>query len=456
MSLTSLLSIARSALLTQQRAVDTTGHNIANANTEGYTRQRLAITAEVPLQTPIGQVGRGVTATGIERLRDGYLDGAYRRENGELGRFSTLNDTLSQVENVFGEPTSTGIAAGIDDFLSAFGDLANDPSGRTPRTLVRQAAQNLARQFHQTDQRLGALASDLRSRMVGAVTEINQLTQQIADLNAQIRTGNGGTRESPDLKDRRDSLVDQLSSLAGVRVIDRPDGTIGVTAGDALLVDGGVATSLEVRDAGGGQVTVSVTGGVGGITLKSGSLAALADLAGKTLPGIRDQLNTLVRSIVTEVNTIHRAGRGLNGGTNVDFFDPNGLTLDSIGLSLAVAGDTDAIAAGQSGAPGDNSNALAIAALRTAGVASLNGQTLSGGYQEIVSAIGVALQDASGRLEAQSVITSNADAQRQTISGVSLDEELTALIGQQNAYSAAARLVTVADDMIKDVIGMVR
>ncbi len=456
MSLTSLLSIARTALLTHQKAVDTTGHNIANASTPGYTRQRLALTAEVPLNTAIGQVGRGVTADGIERLRDGFLDQHYRRENGELGRFGTMKETLGQIEDIFGEPSATGLGAGIDEFLAAFGDLANDPSGRTPRTLVRQAAQNLVQQLRQADQRLGEISNDLRQKMVDAVDQINQVAQQIAELNIQIRTASGGLRESPDLKDRRDQLVDQLSTLAGVRVIDRPDGTVGIAAGDALVVDAGQVTRLEARDAGQGRVDVFVAGSAVPITLKSGGLAALAQLSGTTLPGIRDQLNRLVRSIVTEVNSLHRGGRTLTGGTGIDFFDPAGLTLDSADISAAVALSTDNIAAGRSGAPGDNTNALAIAGLRTTGVTSLQGQTLGGGYQQLVSELAVALQDVTARTEAQSIITSNADAQRQTVSGVSVDEELTALIGQQNAYAAAARLVTVADDMIRDVIGMIR
>ncbi|MFN8651609.1 MAG: flagellar hook-associated protein FlgK [Gemmatimonadales bacterium] len=456
MSLTSLLSIARSALLTHQKAVDTTGHNIANASTPGYTRQRLSLTAEVPLQTPIGQVGRGVTADGIERLRDSFLDTNYRRENGELGRFTTLKDTLGQVEEVFGEPSSTGLGSGIDSFLAAFGDLANDPSGTTPRTLVRQAAQNLVQQFRQADQRLTAIGADVREKMIGQVDQVNQLAQQIADLNIAIRAGNSGLKESPDLKDKRDVLIDQLSGIAGVRVIDRPDGTVGVAAGDALLVDGGSVGQLSVRDMGQGKLEVSVAGSSLPISLKSGSLAGLIDLGSNTLPGVRDKLNTLVSSIVTEVNAVHRNGRGLNGGANIDFFDPAGLTVDTVNLSAAIRNSTDNIAAGVSGAAGDNTNALAIAALRTTGVASQNGQTLSGGYQQLVSELAVSLNDVSSRTEAQSTIASNADAQRQSVSGVSVDEELTALITQQNAYAAAARLVTVADDMIKDVIGMVR
>lgn len=456
MSLTSLLSIARSALLTHQKAVDTTGHNIANASTPGYTRQRLSLTAEVPLQTPIGQVGRGVTAEGIERLRDNFLDTNYRRENGELGRFTTLKDTLGQVEDIFGEPSSTGLGTGIDSFLAAFGDLANDPSGSTPRTLVRQSAQNLVQQFRQTDQRLQTIGADVRDKMIGQVNQVNQLAQQIADLNIAIRAGNSGLKESPDLKDKRDVLIDQLSGIAGVRVIERADGTVGIAAGDALLVDGGSVGPLSVRDAGQGRLEVSVAGSSLPISLKSGSLAGLIELGSTTLPAVRDKLNSLVQSIVTEVNAVHRNGRGLTGGTNIDFFDPQGLTLDTVNLSAAIRNSIDNIAAGVSGAAGDNTNALAIAALRTSGVASLNGQTLSGGYQQLVSELAVSLNDLSSRTEAQITIASNADAQRQSVSGVSVDEELTALITQQNAYAAAARLVTVADDMIKDVIGMVR
>ena len=182
MSLTSLLSIARTALLSHQRAIDVTGHNVANANTEGYSRQRLLLDPQVPLQTAIGQLGRGVDATGIQRLRDHFLDATFRRENGELGRFQTRQEVLGQVEGVFGEPSDNGLAAGIDELFSAFGDLANDPSGQAPRELVRQVAANLARRFQDADARLGELGAEATSRMRGLVNEANALVAQIADL----------------------------------------------------------------------------------------------------------------------------------------------------------------------------------------------------------------------------------------------------------------------------------
>lgn len=455
MSLTSLLSIARTALLTQQRAIDTTGHNIANAQTPGYTRQRLAIQAETPLATGFGQVGRGVTAAGIERLRDGFLDASFRRENGDLGKFSTMKDLLAQLDQLFAEPSDTGIATGIDGLFSAFADLANDPTGQTPRTLVRQSAENLTTRFKETDARLSSTAGEVRLRLNQDVTTVNQLTQQIAEINTRIRSAGAGLRESPDLKDKRDTLVDQLSGIVGVRTIDREDGTIGVIAGDALLVDGGQQTALEVRDLENGTIQIAAHGVATSINLTSGSLAGLQELTTKTIPGMRAQLNTLVAGIVTEFNAIHRAGMTSAGGTGIDFFAPDGLTANTMRVSDAVKQSVNNIAAGVTGAPGDNATALKLAGLRTTGVGSFSGDTIGGAFQRLVSGLAVTVDDANSRHEAQSTLVNHADAQRQSIAGVSIDEELTTLISQQSAYSAAARLVNVADEMIQEVLNMV-
>ncbi len=456
MSLTSLLSIARTALLTQQKAIDVTGHNIANASTEGYSRQRLILEPATPLQTPIGQIGRGVTASGVERLRDQFLDASYRKENGDLGKYNTSKDLLGQIEGIFGEPSDTGLSNGIDQLFSAFGDLANDPTSKTARSLVAQAGTSLAQSFQDVDRRLTDANNDVTARMRGAVADVNQLVSQIADLNTRIQAGTAGNREAPDIKDQRDKLVDQLSGIVGVRVLQRTDGTIGVAAGDALLVDGGSFSTLDVRDNGSGKFSVGMTGTTGTINLQSGSLASLAELSASTIPALRGKLDALVKGIVTEVNALHRTGTGIAGSTGIDFFNPTSLTAASMQLSSAVTLSTDNIAAGKTGAAGDNANALALAALRTTGVVSFGGATIGEAFQGLMSDLGVTVRDAASKQTAQDIVVSHADTLRQSVSGVSIDEELTALIGQQNAYKAAARLVTVADDMVQAVIAMVR
>jgi flagellar hook-associated protein 1 FlgK len=455
MGLTSLLSIARTALRTQQRAIDTTGHNIANAQTPGYTRQRLALQAETPLNTGYGQIGRGVTAAGIERLRDGFLDESYRRENGDLGKFGTLKDMLGQVDALFSEPTDVGIANGMDELFSAFGDLANDPNGQTPRGLVRQSAENLTTRFQTADARLSNMSGEVRARLDDAISTINSLTHQIADLNSRIRSAGAGLRESPDLKDKRDVLVDELSGLVGVRVLEREDGTIGLIAGDALVVDGAQVSNLEIRDLENGRIQVGAEGTTNSINLTSGSLSGLVELATRTIPGMRDQLDALVAGIVREFNALHAAGRTTSGATGINFFAPDGVTANTFRISDDIRQSLNNIAAGLSGAPGDNATALAIAALRTTGVGSFNGDSIGGAFQKLVSSLGVSVADAGSKVEAQATLVANADANRQSVAGVSIDEELTALISQQTAYSAAARLVTVADEMIRDVLNMV-
>ena len=335
MSLSSLLSIARTALVTQQRAIDTTGHNVANAQTEGYSRQRLNMAPATPLQLPFGQVGRGVNIDGIERVRSRFLDGNFRTASGDLGNYSTRRELLGTVEGVFGEPSDTGFATGLDDFFNALDDLANEPTGKTQRTMVRTTAQNLVTRLHDTDSRINAVAAETVTRMRDAVSEINRIATQIADLNVQVRAGNAGNRQSPDVQDRRDLLVDELSKYVGVRVLERQDGTIGVTAGDVMIVDAGQHTDLEVRNLGEGAYGVGMVGSPGTVNLQTGQLAALADLSSTTLPGIRARLDALVQGMVTEVNAIHRAGRNLTGATGIDFFDPTGLTASSVQLSQA-------------------------------------------------------------------------------------------------------------------------
>jgi len=346
MSLTSLLSIARGALLTQQGAINVTGHNIANANTPGFSRQRLAIAAAAPLQTSFGQIGRGVTATGLERFRDQFLDASYRRENGDLGRFTTQNDVLSQVERAFGEPSDTGMGAGLDQLFAAFSDLANDPTSPTARTLARQAGASLAQIFKDTDRRITDAVTLVQQKLTGVVSDINEIARQIAQLNTRIQGSGAGAREAPDVKDQRDMLVDQLSHLAGVRVIPHEDGTIGVLAGDVLMVDAGQAATLELRDQGNGVLAVGIPNSSRALSFQSGEVAALTELSATTLPALRTQLDALARGVVTEVNALHAGGRTLTGATGVNFFDPTGLTAASMQVSGDVQRSTDNIAAG--------------------------------------------------------------------------------------------------------------
>ncbi|MEP6571516.1 MAG: flagellar hook-associated protein FlgK [Gemmatimonadota bacterium] len=456
MSLSSILSIARTALLSQQKALDVTGHNIANASTEGYTRQRLRLTAAVPLQTPIGQVGRGVTADGIERIRSSFLDTGFRQENGLLGQYSTSKEMLDQVEGVFGEPSDNGLGAGIDQFLSAFGDLANNPSDLSSRQVLTQAATALTRQFNSLDQRISAVGQDAQARIASVLSDVNSFAAQIADLNTRIVAGESNGKTAPDLRDARDLLVDKVSSLMSTRVVQHPNGSIGLLAGDSLLVDGSQSAVLQSKTLASGATGIGFTTSASTFDPGAGTLKALTEITSKTIPSVRAQLDSLAKGIVTEVNKLHAAGKTLTGATGLNFFDPTGLTAATMSVSASVLQSTSNIAAGTSGGVGDGSVALAIAGFRTTALPSFGNQTVNGAYTGLVASIGVLTRDAGQNATAQDTIVANVDSQRSSMSGVSVDEELTNMIEQQHAFAAAARMVTVADQMIQSVLAMVQ
>ena len=454
MSLASMLSIARSALFAQQRAMSVTAHNVANAQTPGYSRQRLELAAATPEATPMGPVGRGVTEAGIQRVRNTFFDSRYRSESGLLGNSATMGDFLGQVEAAVHEPSTTGLAVSLDGLFSSFANLANNPASSTSRALVQQAGRRFVQQLQQLDTTVHQIGDGALSQMREQVGQANDLAHRIAELNQQILSSGGPNGSAPDLQDQRDVLVDQLSSLVGVRVLERADGTIGVAAGDTILVDGANSQTLSVQALAGGGFGLATAGG-GAIDPKSGSLRALCELTTTTLPGIQRQLDQLAQALVTTVNAIHRSGYTLTGATGTDFFDPAGVTAQSIALAPAVAASGDAIAAAGIGAPGDGTIAQQLASLATTGTAALGGKSFRDFYIDLAGAIGSDVSSATQDAAAHQAMVDQADTLRASVSGVSVDEEMVALISQQQAYSAAARIVKVADDMMQSVLNMI-
>ena len=454
MSLSSILSIARSALAMQQRSVDVTSHNIANASTEGYRRQRLELSAEEPLRTPQGTIGRGVSADGIQRARDTFLDASFRQESSLLGRFDTTRQLLGGVESIFDESGDSGLGAGLDALLGAFGDLANDPSSASARALVVQTAQALAGQFHASANRLAAIGSDVLQRMQGAVADVNAYGAQIADLNRQITAAAKGV-SAPDLEDRRDLLIDKLSQLIDVQVVEHPNHGVAVVAGGALLVDGAQHEELEVRNlaAGGYGLGVKTTGAP--IRLSSGSLKGLSDLSSSALPAIQRQLDQFASAVATEVNAIHRTGTTTSGAGGGDFFDPAGMTAASLAVAAPIRQSVANLATGTSGAPGDGSVALRLAQLRTTPVSSTGGSTLGDFYGGIVTSVGALTQAAEQGATSQDAMVANVQSQRSSATEVSIDEEMVSLIKGQQAFQAASKIVNAADEMMQSILDMV-
>jgi flagellar hook-associated protein 1 len=454
MSLQSLLSIARSALITHQRAMAVTSQNVANAETPGYTRQRLEIQAADPEIGPFGTIGRGVTDLGVSRARVGFYDAAFRRDSGLLGGSGTLQSFLGQIESALNEPSGSGLGVALDEMFQSFADLANDPSSPAMRDLVRASAGRFVHLFHRLDNEVKQSGADALTQMRSDVADVNELARKIANLNSSILAAGGPNHSAPDLEDRRDLMIDQLSGMIGVRVSARDDGSISIAAGNTVLVDGGTSRELEVRVPAGGPAALGLAGDTAEVDPVSGSLDALLDLVNTRVPALQGQLDAMAASLVFEVNQIHRTGYNAYGATNNDFFDPTGVTAATIDLSIFIQGSSANIAAGATPAIGDGNIALQISALADTGVGTLSGRTLRDFYNGLTTSVGVDVRNIGQDVDTYDALLGHDEMQRQSVSGVSVEEEMVNLIGQQQAYSAAARIVRVADEMMQDVLDM--
>ncbi len=490
MSLGNLLSIASGALKAHQRAIGTIGHNVANAQTPGYSRQQVGLTAATP-QT-LGymlQMGRGVDVSGINRVRDAFYDTSWRQEAGTGARFDALRQSLEQVSGVLGEPSDVGITAALDALIDSFQTLASNPADPTARAVVMANATVLTDRFRSIDTRLEGITQNVVAGLRQATTEANGMLAEVDALNTQIRQMGGN---APDLLDRRDVFLDRLSQTFDIRVVGRDAGTVDVLLGGIQLVSsGGGAQPLSIG--GTGPYQLQLGDPPAAIVPKSGSLKGLLDAAdtigvrGTSLTratGLRGQLDDLALGIVSAVNQIHSdydpALKPLQPTLTPapaplraigPFFNPAGVTAASISLDPGIQADPTQIASGWSTGPGDNSIALRLGELRYLAVpipgatgATANSPAVAAGpvaalgdyYTGVVAALGVVTQDAGNRAAAQGVLVGNITAQRQAVSGVNIDEEMVALIQHQQAYAAAARLVQAADEMLRELINLGR
>lgn len=464
-----ILSTARSAIAAHQTAMQVTSHNVANAETPGYTRQRAELMGSWPAVMPYGNLGTGVLVHDIRQIRDPLLDATLRRESSQASGFGLQRDLLGQVEQVFGEPSEQAFAATLDAFWSAWADLANAPLDATARRLVQQRGAQVATALNGMAARFDAIAGDTHQRLRNAVGELNESARQVAELNRQIVAAEAGGHAAGDLRDTRNQLLDRMAGLAQVQVIERRDGSVAVSVASQTLVDGVTHKAIDV---GGTPDAVQLTfsGDADVLPSLGGELGAMTQLLNGDLPQLRARLDELAAGIVGAVNGVHRTGWSPTGdpdavappgwtGSNVDFFAAGGTTAATIALDAGVAADPNRIAVGNvHGATGSNAVALALSQLRDTavpvGTPPASG-TLAAFYRGVVSDVGVRTGAATSAATVHETLAAQAEVRRQSVSGVSTDEELVQLMRHQQAYVAATRLVGAVEEMADALLGMV-
>ena len=446
-SLNSSLTIAAEALQAQDGAIGVTNNNISNVNTVGYSRQVVSLSAEA-----LANGGdNGVSFNGYTSVRDQLLNLSINSKTSDSSSLEAQSTSLAQINSAF-SGTTTGIGAALSTFFSSLSSLSSTPSDSSVRQYVLSAASQLANAFHQGASALTGAQSDADKQVSSTVAQINQLTKQIASLNGEIATAQAaGQNGSGSLTDQRDQLTTQLAQLTGVaQTTTEAQPTLTTTNGSALVVgnksyDLQVSTGADglqhITDSSGTDITNSLTGGTLGGTLT---------LRDTTVPGLLTQLNTLATQFASAVNTAQAAGYDTTGAAGQPMFSVSG-SNSSAGLAVVLP-SASGIAASSDGSTGSSGNVSNLLAVQTSNLPS--GATPTDTYATFATAVGSAATSVSTSLTATQLSLQQLTAQQSSVSGVSVDEESTNLIRYQQAYTAAAHVISTVNDLFSIVMNM--
>jgi len=554
----SVLNTAKVGLLAQQLAIEVTGQNIANVQTEGYSRQQINFEALNPRSFSLGQLGTGVRVVGVERSHDKFLFSQILGEGDALGQFGVRKDVFEQLEILFSESNGQSLNQSLGNFFSSLQDLSSNPSGLPERSSVLAEAQNLATTFNNLGESLFQIQRNLDATIQVEAEKINSLTAEIAELNQAIHANEPVAFSANDLRDRRDQRVKDLSELIDLNYVDEMDGQISLTLsnGTPLVLQStafSLSTQLNGNNKGFQDIVVSGLNGTStNVTslVTGGSLKGLIDMRDTEVQGIKDKLDRLSAGFIQEFNNVHQQGFGIDGTTGNNFFTPpavateininntgtatftatngnpsaisidkyeititgaNSFTLNNLttglnegtfnyspgstfnlaggfavtisagaavgdrfklsvsenaaqtmSISSDVASNGSKIAAGLSSSS-DGANALSLIDLQSklsfnsiTHVAAGSGSfTFDEFYSSIVSELGIQSFSTQATLEQQEGILLQLNTRRESISGVSIDEEFINMVKFQQAYNAAARLIGVVDELLDTVISQV-
>lgn len=458
------LKLGARALQANQLGVEVTGQNLANSSNTAYSRQQVVLETSLTTPTAYGMQGTGVQVSTIQQVRDATIDGEVRDEASVGGYWNSQQSALQNAQtqlgeflnlNATGSATDTqGLSDQINNLFNSFQGVATNPTSLTQRQSAINSAQTLATGLNQASQQLSTLNDTLNQSVTDGVNSANQLLSQIADLNNQIAkaTAAGGTAN--DLNDTREQALENLANLVNIKTTANSNGTIDVSISGVQMISGSqVSDTLKPYDPGNGQLVLTTTNTGAPLGVTGGSIKGTFDARDGALQTLRNNLDTLASSLVSQVNSIYSSGYDLNGNTGQNFF--SGTNAATIAVNASLLSDPSQFqAAGVSGATGDNSVALQLAQLGSQNVAGLGNQTFSSAFATGVSSFGYAVSNATTQVANHNTVSSMLQNQRDSVSGVSLEEEVSNLLTFQQAYSASSKIISTVDQMLTTVINL--
>lgn len=451
-------SIGR-ALQAFQRGLETAGHNMANVNTKGYTRQVVDYVPTSPT-TFLGirkiALGTGVGVASITRARDAFLADRLVRVEGDAARFEAKANALGMVEEVFGSTTGNILLTRLGSFFNSWSSLASNPNDDTARMEVQTSGDALGSAVRQKYTDLKAAKTNVQGQITQTLQRIQELSDTVARLNASIRATSVDGTSPNDLLDQRDLALDELSGLVAIQTYPQQDGSTFVHAGSMPLVDSAGAYNVPQQyDAANGTLTDGATT----FKIRGGRLQGLFESCNQ-ISSYQGQLDAFAICLRDEVNYLHQSGVGADASTGINFFrlpsSPMVSASEALDLSDEVRASTNAIAAGTSGAAGDGGLALALSQLRDQNFVALGSKNPAQYLTAMVADVGQQVASAQDTLSTYQAVKTQVQEQIQSVSGVSIDDEMANMVRLQRSYQAAAKALSVFNQVTEDLINMVR
>ncbi|MCK9362282.1 MAG: flagellar hook-associated protein FlgK [Syntrophales bacterium] len=465
MSLNSVLNTSKDSLLTYQLAIGLTGSNIANVNTPGYSRQSPILQTVGSADVAATRAQFSVNVSGIARTYDKYLENQIVDQAKTVGYGEAKSDVLDRIEGIFQE-SSGGPSDLLNKFWNAWEEASANPGQQAARNALLSVAGNLTATIRRIDSELTQVVTDAGSRIDDVVSQINITLSKIADLNSKITSYAEDRGDANTLKDSRTELLMNLSDMLDISYTEDDKGNVNVfLPGGQSLILGSKSWQLAVETQG-GTVSDIVYADNSDKSLKNaivsgekGRLAALVEVGDTLVPGYRDKLDSFVAKLVSEVNALHRQGYDASGNVGGDFFDPPAapateVDAGSFRVSAAIVSDFNKIAAAST-VNGDGENALLIGQIREKSVMSGGTSTLNDYYGSLVGEIGQDVADAKNNVDYRTSVMTQLTNRRESVSGVSLDEEMMNLIKYQMSYNTSGKLVSTVNEMLATLMQLV-
>lgn len=465
------VSVSRQSLQNMQLGISVTGHNMANATTEGFTRQRVVLQSEKIFDGRF-ILGTGAEAKEIQRVHDALLERRIQNHKSDQSMLESEKDVLDLVEASMGQVidrqsltaegkaasqgvgSPNGIAEFLDEFFTSLSAMTLEPTSSALRSQLVNAADSLATRFRNNHNVIEQTRESVLQQIDATIIEANQLIQEISNLNHFIAIDERkSTSQSNDLRDRRQLNIEKLAELVNIETTQLENGMIDVSVGGEILTGNPEAKDqIESYLDGSGNIQFRTVNGQADLRVEGGKLAGLAHARDNSLPVLRDQFDTLAMELISKVNDVYQSGFDVNGDTGKMLFTGTG--AGDIGVDADLIADPGLFQASGDGTAGNNNIILNLIDLGNARHDELQGKTFHSYYADTIGSLGRSIRGLETAIVDNETVGHMLDEQRNSVSGVSLDEEMTNLIQYQRAYQASARVINILDQMIQTAIGL--